>query len=800
MSDTAGVKDAREGGAVQTGAAGSGAAGSGDVGVAEVTAAAAAVAAFYDDLSGRVAVLRRRLAPPRGAAAAAPAQTEGEAAALREDAEAAVARLRVARRDLAAPAQAGDQIAQRFEHVEIALDRAADTAVAAILAAQLTGLAEDLRAEADGVAGTLATMQEALAALDRLAGEGAALADLIDPAAIGAATEDAAALAASLPAPVAAAAGDLDALAARLMPGDVAPPADGALDWLEDLYTMDRERTIHRDALTAAAEEPAEATDGDVAAAAAPPTHRREALIAFARGIIGDDRHLFLLSFPAVFALAAVLTAALATDGMLSGLATLSLVALTLVLAAQAGLTLHARAADTFEKARRDFERMAFHDPLTDVLNRRGLTRLLDGVLGTGKGDAPPASQDAVVALHIDLDHFKAVNDTLGHEAGDHVLEVATERMKTAVGTLGSVARVGGDEFCVVLTGDGVARAEAVAGEIVERTREPIDYGAQQCRIGASIGIARAGGDAPALSTERLLSDADLATYVAKSEGRGRYAFFDMALREKVEREGKIAAGLREALDQGALGLWLQPVVTPTADTVLGAEALLRWRDPRLGEIEPETLLAVAEQHNLLDQVQDRVHLMLAEVLGALIRADALPGRIGLNMDGAELRRHGVVDRLRFALDRAECPPERIAVEVTERACGGRGAELALETVRGLRRLGLGVTVDRFGRDDVSLAGLTEIRATGVKLDRALVRQLGPGGEGQTLLRGLVSLSRSLSLEICACGVETREQLALLGEVGCDSLQGHAIARAMPVDSYVEWATFFTPKEDRAAS
>ncbi|MEM6423328.1 MAG: diguanylate cyclase, partial [Pseudomonadota bacterium] len=300
------------------------------------------------------------------------------------------------------------------------------------------------------------------------------------------------------------------------------------------------------------------------------------------------------------------------------------------------------------------FERLALRDPLTDLLNRRGLTDRLADALAPGADGAPGEA----AALHIDLDHFKAVNDTLGHEAGDHVLVVAAERMHTIVAAhasseapdSGEVCRIGGDEFCVILTGAAVAAAMPVAAEIVASLREPIDWQGKTCRIGASIGIAHGGGVTGVDDPERLLTDADLATYTAKAEGRGRYALFDTGLREEMEREAKLVEALTEALSARRLELWFQPVVTLDAESVVAAEALLRWRDPAFGDVGPETLIGVAERHSLLDQLHAEILRLFAGTLGQWHASGVALPLITLNLSSLELRFPTVISDLVAAL------------------------------------------------------------------------------------------------------------------------------------------------------
>lgn len=750
------------------------------------------IAATFEATMSGARRLRKALSPLIAAAGAEglPAEASERATVLKQ-----------ARQRISTAAQTSDAAAQRLEHIAAAVALAAEHdapergLAAVIIAAQAAALAETLMDETFVIEAAARVIVEEAPALARL------VAAVQDPST---SLDDAiAALDADGVTPLRRAAGALadlaPALGAAVAPtaDEAEPTGDAALAWMAELYTMEAERQVHAEALQRRAMAPLEAA---ATCEAAPPASRlsvsqrwrafRDRVLSASRVLPRSDS---ALGFRCL--LAASLTV-LAAGGMaIAGAAGGSVfVAQGLLAALACGAAVVASLLFDHAQGRTEeriaaFERMALRDPLTDLLNRRGLMdRLAEALMPDAKGAYPDAA-----VLHVDLDHFKAVNDTLGHEAGDHVLVVAVERMRAALAAhtpAGEVCRIGGDEFCVILTGEGAAEAERVAGAIVASLREPIDWQGKTCRIGASIGIAHGGEGTAVTDPQRLLTDADLAAYTAKAEGRGRYALFDAALREEMEREARLVAALGEGLAARRLEIWLQPVVTIDGAGVFAAEALLRWRDPALGDVPPETLMTVAERHSLLDHVHAEIVRLFADTVGRWQAAGMALPLVTLNLSPLELRFPDVAERIVAALREAGVDPGAVGIEVTEAALGGRGGELAQRALSEAAEQGLSVIVDRFGRDDCALSTVRAMGARLAKIDRGLVAQLGRDADGATLLHGLVSLARSLSLGVVATGVETREQLDLLREVGCDGLQGFAVARPMPAESFAHWLAF----------
>ncbi|MEM7498075.1 MAG: EAL domain-containing protein [Pseudomonadota bacterium] len=729
-----------------------------------------------------------------------------------------------ARQRLSGVLQVADEAAQRIDHVRIALESCANAeapdgsgaawsddgeraAIRQVVARQLSGLAEDILDRRDENAAAAKDLTDALDAL----------VEAWPDASVDASREALVAAEEVAIAPLGTLAEALREAASAVEPEASAPIAAAPPPWLEALYTMQEERVLHAAALTDMAGDAVADVDGapetgQSAAPAEPIGQVLEARLAslYARLPTAESPAGFRL------ALAAISIGLIAISGVIAfgrggtptwvGLG-IFLVAHTLAILGAASMLFRHGNLRT-KRLAEDMERLAFRDALSGLLNRRGLTRLMSEQLSS--------TSEEIAALNVDLDHFKAVNDTLGHDAGDYVLAVSAERMsacissdtldleslmaaaETAPGEVegAAVCRTGGDEFCVVLWGEKAAQAEAIAAAIVEIAAQPIDYEGNRCQIGASIGIARGGGADGPRNPERVLSDADLATYVAKEEGRGRYAVFDASLREAQEAESRLALALFKALDpagesaEGRIEVWFQPAVELPSGRVVAAEALARWRHPELGDVAPEEFLAAAERNGLAERISTEIMRLVTAAVADWQRAGVAVPLVTLNLGAGELRLRDLPDRLARAASAAGLEPWQLGVEASEMAATGRGSALAREGLGTLAGAGRPIFVDRFGRDEVSLSTVSAMSASAVKLDRGLVGQLGQDADGLALLKGLVALARSLDLPVMATGVETRAQLDLLREAGCDAFQGFAVARPEPAESFAAWLSF----------
>ncbi|WP_123834208.1 EAL domain-containing protein [Methylobacterium currus] len=407
---------------------------------------------------------------------------------------------------------------------------------------------------------------------------------------------------------------------------------------------------------------------------------------------------------------------------------------------------------------------MARHDGLTGLPNRAlfrdNLDRRLAGLRRHG---------GTCGVLCLDLDGFKAVNDTLGHLAGDALLREVAGRIRAALRQEDLPARVGGDEFAILLGGEAdAARAAATAERLVASLREPVDLGGREAVIGVSIGIAFA--PEHGLDGDTLLKRADLALYRAKSEGRSTYRLFAAAMDRAAAERHRLESDLRLALQRGEFALHYQPVFDLAAGRVAAVEALLRWHHPARGPLGPAAFLALAEETGLAVPLGEWV------LRSALRDARALtPGmRVVVNVAGAQLRQAGLVSIVRAALAAAGQAPARLELDIAEAAVAedsGRLAELAA--------LGVGLAFDDFGAGASSLGALQRLPFGRIKLDRALSASAAcPESAG--LLRAVTGLGRALGREVTAKGVETEAQLAGLREAGCTGAQGFLLGRPAP--------------------
>ncbi|WP_162561158.1 sensor domain-containing phosphodiesterase [Methylobacterium terrae] len=404
---------------------------------------------------------------------------------------------------------------------------------------------------------------------------------------------------------------------------------------------------------------------------------------------------------------------------------------------------------------------LARHDGLTGLPNRALFRDSLDQRLA-----AVARHGGTCGLLCLDLDAFKAVNDTLGHLAGDALLREVAGRIRAALRREDLPARLGGDEFAVLLGGEASSgSAAATAERLVAALRAPVDLGGQEATIGVSIGIAFA--PEHGLDSDTLLKRADLALYRAKSEGRNTYRHFAAAMDRAAEERRRLERDLRVALRRGEFVLHYQPVFDLAQGRIAAVEALLRWNHPARGPLPPAAFLPLAEETGVI--------VPLGEwVLGrALHDARALPPgiRVVVNVGGAQLRQAGLAAAIRAALAATGAAPERLELDIAEGAIAdgaGRLAELAA--------LGVGLACDGFGAGASSLGALRRLPFGRIKLDREVAASAGAQG----LVPAIVALGAALGMTVTAKGAETEAQLAALREAGCAEAQGFLLGRPVP--------------------
>ncbi len=428
-------------------------------------------------------------------------------------------------------------------------------------------------------------------------------------------------------------------------------------------------------------------------------------------------------------------------------------------------------------RAQRTSAWQARHDALTGLPNRGYLHELIDADL------AAPGRTPAL--LFLDLDGFKGVNDSLGHDTGDDLLREVAARLTATVREGDTVGRLGGDEFVVLSRNSSPADAEALAERLRATVERPFDLAGRAIGLGASIGIAGTTGHRYLRSTD-LVRDADLAMYAAKATGRNRVHVFSPDLREAAVRRATLAGELRDALARDELVLHYQPVLHLPTGRCAGVEALVRWQHPVHGLLQPGEFLPTAQAHDLMTPLARWVMTAATRQIAEWSRS-GLDLTVGINIGADQFSSGTLVEDVFAALAGAGVPPELLVVELTETSVA-EDPERAAGQMAELRRRGVEVCIDDFGSGFSSLGQLVTLPAGVIKIDRSLVNyREGHGDRAAAAIAAVVALGRACGMRTLAEGVETGEQLALAARLGCTLAQGFHIARPMPAAAVPGW-------------
>lgn len=417
----------------------------------------------------------------------------------------------------------------------------------------------------------------------------------------------------------------------------------------------------------------------------------------------------------------------------------------------------------------------AFHDPLTGLPNRALLLdRLSNALARAGRTGGP------VAVILLDLDDFKLVNDSLGHESGDRLLRQVAGRLPQALRGGDTAARLGGDEFAFVFDRLGDEReVVAVAERILAELQAPFDLGATTQEVTASLGIVVAHpGEAPST----ILRNADMAMYSAKASNKGGFEIFDDGMRRRLLRELELKNALAEAIRTEQLQVHYQPIVALDTGRVLAFEALARWRHPKLGWIQPNEFIPVAEANGLIAPL-GRIVLAQAARQAALWdrrHPGALPLGVFVNVSPAELATPGYATGLRATLTELHLPPARLGIEVTERTFLDDHDDDIAQNLAQLTAMGVRLSLDDFGTGYASLASLNRFPFATVKIDRYFLRTIGDTADAAPFSNAIVRLGNALGLTVIAEGVETAVQADYLRSVGCHAAQGYLYGRPQP--------------------
>ncbi|CAM4040293.1 putative signaling protein [Pseudomonas reidholzensis] len=476
-----------------------------------------------------------------------------------------------------------------------------------------------------------------------------------------------------------------------------------------------------------------------------------------------------------------------ALDGGLSGdgldyvvlittLAVLSVALLTSVLDAR----LEARTAElarSLTLANQELTQLALHDTLTGLPNRTLLADRIDQAIGK------VAEQGGCFALmFIDLDGFKPVNDAFGHHVGDQLLKAVATRLRGHLHSQDTLARIGGDEFVLLVELQALEDAMDVAVKQVNLVSRPFRIAEHDLQLTASLGIVLYPGNG--LDQLELLRNADAAMYHAKNGGKNGYSFFDVSMNSNARQQLQLLQDLRTAVEEGQFCLHYQPKFDAALRQPIGAEALLRWEHPQHGLLLPDRFISLAEKTGLIIPIGEWVLDEACRQMREWVEQGHGDWRIAVNLSAIQFCHAGLVDSVARALQSNRLPANRLTLEITE-TTAMRDADASLTVLQKLSDMGVDISIDDFGTGYSSLMYLKRLPANELKIDRGFVRDLEHDSDDAAIVSAIVALGQALGLRIVAEGVETDRQQDFLTRLGCDSLQGYLMGRPVPAEQFM---------------
>jgi len=424
-----------------------------------------------------------------------------------------------------------------------------------------------------------------------------------------------------------------------------------------------------------------------------------------------------------------------------------------------------------WQEAQAKISHMAQHDALTDLPNRRLFRDELDRALHR------LAREEQVAVLSLDLDHFKEVNDSLGHPAGDALLTEVAKRLMQSIRHGDTVARLGGDEFAIIQVGINLkaSQAEALATKLIEAISLPYKINGHDIIIGASIGVAIAPVDG--VTPDNLLQNADIALYRAKEDGRNTFRFFQVGMDAQAQARRVLMLELRAASVHSEFEVYYQPIHDLKLNRIICFEALVRWRHPSRGLVSPAEFIPLAEDCGLINQIGEWV------LKKACLDAVSWPVdvSVAVNLSPVQFRNRHLVTNVRNALSASGLSPDRLELEITE-AVLLQDSEGNLAILHELREMGISIAIDDFGTGYSSLSYLQSFPFDKIKIDQSFIRSIGSNRDALAIVRAVAGLGKSLGIRTLAEGVETREQLTTLRAEGCFEMQGYLFDKPRPAD------------------
>ena len=428
------------------------------------------------------------------------------------------------------------------------------------------------------------------------------------------------------------------------------------------------------------------------------------------------------------------------------------------------------------DQARMALQQVANYDALTNLINRRGFNQIFAEKLSQKTTEG-----GMLAVMFLDIDHFKRINDSLGHDAGDALLKVIANHIKGSVRSHEDVvARFGGDEFCILISLRDRDEARNMAQRIMAKMKEPVELAGRRMVMTTSIGISLFPEDGS--TCEELLKHADLALYQSKGAGRNGLHFFSASLKNRATLELQLEEELRHALrEENGLTLYYQPIFELKTGRVTKLEALIRWEHPARGLLTPDAFISIAENNGLIAELDNWVLRRACKDLGELSKHGCEELKIAWNCSPLNLAREELADEIEHALRTAGVAPERLELEVTENALMGNIAN-TLVLLRQIRALGVSLSIDDFGTGYSSLAYLKRLPLNTLKIDRSFILDIPKATADMEIVQAIIVMAHTLHLQVVTEGVESLEQYEFLERSGCDFIQGYLLSRPVPLD------------------
>jgi len=441
---------------------------------------------------------------------------------------------------------------------------------------------------------------------------------------------------------------------------------------------------------------------------------------------------------------------------------------------------------DTVQIKTKELTHLAHHDALTGLINRHLFSDIVQSSIGSAKKD-----NSYFNILFLDLDRFKDINDTYGHNAGDELLVSVAKRLKSCVKSKDFVSRLGGDEFIVLIKNTTKSELITIIERIITQIQQPIEFENNILNITFSIGVSYFPNDG--IDAETLMSNADLAMYKAKERGRNTFQFYDKKMTKDVTERLELERNLKIALKKNQFEAFYQPQINSHTNRVVGAEALIRWNSPDLGMVSPDKFIPVAEESGLIIAIDS---WMMRETMKQLIefqKEGIEIGKLSLNISARQLESKNIINNLKMILDETNFDPKRLELEITERQMM-KDPEKTIIVLNEIKEMGIDIAVDDFGTGHSSLAYIRRLPIDKLKIDKSFVDDLPDSTEEIAIVRSIISIAKNLHKNIIAEGVESVIQRDFLRNEGCQMVQGYFYSKPLNLDNYKQFLLKYNTK------